>query len=310
MAKSQKDDKYHCLILMDIASSANDKYRAFLSHNKKLTDKALFNIVDVNIMENKWLEQWLSPMTIPVTCVFNPSGKLINLIGGCTYESTSLLKENIVNERDVDEYMYPNRFNLKKREIISVMGKTLECKLKLDNKENISDDIQDVLSVLKYPYNLSLKLENELKLGLDSLAIRTSKDILSLKNSYNILLFHDLFFTAEQVADTNYNIKKAQNIEIISDSINLGDCIKGETYLFDISIKNKGYYPLTIYEVYSGCGCLAYLGDRVTIPMQETVKLSFKFVPEVKGNVFRTAYIISDSRSNNFEELKIYAFVK
>lgn len=308
---SKLNDCFYCMVIVAPSSNMAEKFQLFLDQNAKLKEKSIFNFINVEAPENKWIKQWLCPVTLPVTCVFNSAGKLVNLINGCTYEGLAQLKKNIIENKNTIEYEYVNRFKIDKEKIVSVMGNILQCKLKLDKGENIENEINQTLTVLKYPYNLGLKLKNEQLFENDSVK-HTSSEILQCKDLSYILLFDDLFMTAQQVYDSNFNINNAQNIKILSDSIFIDSAAIHEPFNFKIAVKNEGDYLLTIYDVILGCGCLKYCEtkDRVEILPKETINLQFQLTPDARGDIFRTVYIISDSKYNNTKEIKIYASVK
>jgi hypothetical protein len=64
---------------------------------KYLTDNTIYNIVDVNSVDNDWYMKWLCPVSTPLTCIFSSDGILIDLIPGISKESFLYSEEAIKN---------------------------------------------------------------------------------------------------------------------------------------------------------------------------------------------------------------------
>lgn len=72
-----------CVVLIDSGSNLSEEYIFQLENNyKHLLDKAVFNVSNINHVENEWYIKWLCPVSIPLTCIFSEHGKLIDLIPG------------------------------------------------------------------------------------------------------------------------------------------------------------------------------------------------------------------------------------
>lgn len=158
---AREKNQLFCCVLIDSLSDEMKLFNGFVNTNKQISDKVLFNFIEVTDSCNFWYIQWLRPVSNTVSCVFSPSGELINLINGGTYESFVALKKSIVNNDN--EYFFPNKWNMAKDTIIPFMNEVLQCKIKYDRGEDIQRGIDNSLSVLKYPFNLGLKLANDLK---------------------------------------------------------------------------------------------------------------------------------------------------
>lgn len=88
MTNIAKDiDQPFCIVLVDSLNFTANEY-LYLLNNYKVMDRGIsYNFINTTLNENKWYSQLLSPQIYPVTCIFNTTGELIDLIPGSSNES-------------------------------------------------------------------------------------------------------------------------------------------------------------------------------------------------------------------------------
>lgn len=112
--------------MVDSSSTMRELYQDNLVNKyTNLPEKALFNIVDISLPDNKWFEEWLCPIYVPLTCVFSSSGELLDLIPGMSYEGFSYMEKTIKDERISPEFPCRNRFSMNKSEYVIFMNDIL-----------------------------------------------------------------------------------------------------------------------------------------------------------------------------------------
>lgn len=304
---AQQKNISYCVVIVEPSSRATEKYKEWLKNHPNLNG-SIFNFVDINLPQNNWYKQCLLPMVYPLTCVFAPSGELLDIINGSTFESFSFLTQVIKEKKACLENDVANNFNLNKKDVIYAINKIIKCKISLDKGENIQEQILKTLNFIEYPYNLGLKLQNELLYHLDTK--KTAAQLLTYKNTNNILIYSDLFLVAQQIITPNYNQNTAPSIYLNSDTFYINSCVLGQVYKFELNIKNPGKFPLTIFDIASGCGCLKFVGEKKNIlPAGHKLCLPFELKPDVSGEIERNVYIISDA-IDPLKQVNIKAFVK
>lgn len=305
---AKNEDQLFCCVLIDSLSDEMKLFYDFLKTDEQIRKKALFNFIDITDSSNFWYIQWLRPVSNTVTCVFNPSGKLLNLINGVTYESFIALKQSIINNDN--KHFYPNRWNMAKDTILPFMNEVLQCKINYEKGEDIQERINNSLSLLKYPFNLGLKFMNELRMEKLEDIKYTCRELLLYKDEENILDFFDLFLKAENVVNKKYTKASGPYLEIFSDTT-IYNCLLYNVYKVELILKNKGEFPLNIFDVITGCGCLKYIGEKeCQLLPNETMSLTFNFEPDVIGLIERSVYIVSDAVNKNLYKTHFYFNVK
>lgn len=118
---------------------------------------------------------------------------------------------------------------------------------------------------------------------------------MTCKDEENILDFFDLFLQAENIVNEKYTKTTGPCIEIVSDT-SVYNCLMNHDYEVVLTLKNKGKFPLNIFDIITGCGCLKYTGKKkCQVLPGETMYLTFNFKPDIPGNVERSVYVISDA---------------
>lgn len=233
-----------CIVLVDSAQGASKNYLQHLQeHYNHLTNKAVYNIVDINLEENKWYIKWLYPVSTPLTCVFSPQGELIDLIPGVSKESFLYSEEAVINTKTTD-FHWPNRFKMNKKEVVPLLNSLLEQKRYLDNGIYSSSELDPIIDSLSYPYPIYLKLVGALMEHDTIISQQVAQSLIELETPAFLDLYKNEFITAKKVLDPFFDINAEPNIRVDNTTLVLNDCEINQKYPIDITIYNDGEHPL------------------------------------------------------------------
>lgn len=296
---AKKSNKPFCIVLVDSCQELSKEYSSYLHNDYKyLLNKSIYNFVNIRSLENEWYLKWLCPVSIPLTCVFSSNGKLIDLIPGAAKE-TFLYTQLALENRRITEYHWPNRFNINKTEVVSLLDSTLLHKNLLEQGVYIKSELQRISNSLHYPYTEYLQLMGELKENDTLQAQYVAKKMLEFESSYNLDLYKQEFITAKRVLDPNFDIENEPTIEINKNLIYLYDCEVSKSVSFDISIFNKGNKPLEIFAIHTSCSCLEQLNymtkDKLFINRHDSIVLKFSFTANSSEEIYRDVFINSNA---------------
>jgi hypothetical protein len=299
-----------CIVLSDSAQIwSKEYYMSLQGKYKYLTEKAIYNIIDINSHENEWYVKWLYPVSVPLTCIFSADGTLIDLIPGVAKE-TFLYADLALEKMATTDYHCPNRFRLNKTELVFAMNAVLQSKIKLDNNENASPLIDSAIAKIKYPYSLFIKLQNEDKLHDTLNMYNTVSELFSIDDPYSYIHYTEEFTTAKKIMDPEYDISQEPFLEATSTIIKMGNCKYKDKKIFHITLKNNGKRTVKILDVETSCSCVTNLGEKkYEIAAFDSIQLPFSFTAEQKGEIERVCYFISDAR-NPVINVKILATVE
>lgn len=147
-----------CMVLIDSSSYLSKEYVSHLENDYNyLSNRALYNIIDINNERNKWYLKWLCPLSIPLTCVFASDGSLVDLIPGMSKE-TFLYTEEVIKTLNISDFHWPNRFNVNKKQAVPLLNNILIQKRNIEKGIYEPNDIDTLINSLQYPYSYYLKL--------------------------------------------------------------------------------------------------------------------------------------------------------
>ncbi|MDR2954690.1 MAG: DUF1573 domain-containing protein [Prevotella sp.] len=300
-----------CIVLIDSTQYLSKEYFLHLQGEYKgLTNKAIYNIIDINSDENNWYLKWLCPISIPLTCVFSPDGVLIDLIPGVSKESF-LYSEEAIKNMETTEFHWPNRFKMNKKKIIPLFNDILELKRDLDIGTDISSESNLLIDSLRYPYPVYLKLVGELMKQDTIGAQQTAKSLIELETPSSLELYKNEFITAKKILDPRFDIESEPNIRVDKTTISFKDCRINEKTPFNITIYNDGERPLKIEKIHLSCSCLEHLESNksITIDPKCGYVTKFHFIPDHGGEILRNIYITSNAINTPILHIDISANV-
>lgn len=300
-----------CIVLYDSLQNTTQEYLDKFHANKIHLNKSVFNFVDITVDKNKWYNKLLSPQTLPLTCIFSSSGKLIDLIPGSSKESLLYTEKAIIKQITNLEFHYNRKYGVEKIEIISDINNILQLKFRVDMKESVTAELDALVNKIRYPYTLFLKLQNQLQIKDTVAARNTAKELLLFDTPHDLVDYYDEFMFAQQIVDPTFSLKNGPYIEVNPTEIELTDCKVNSIVPITISIKNKGQRALKVSDVLMSCTCVKLIGEKKHLILpQQTVVLDIKFIPDETGDIFREVYIASNSVNSPISHIKINASIK
>ena len=264
----------------------------------------IYNLVDINTLEQQWYLKWLCPTSLPLTCVFSEEGTLIDLIPGSTKEA-QLYTNEAITKKHTTRFHYRNHWGDRKESLIPIYDKILNCQI--DIEQGIFTDDTTMYSI-NYPYPYYLQMLGCLLNNDTTTAQYAAKKILSLESPYYLDLYKDEFIAAKKTIDHSFDISKEPNIRTDKKKIVLKYHKEGETIPFEITIFNDGERNLDISKVFLSCTCLKLnSSDRFTILRKESTKLRLTFKAEQEGKIFRDIFITSNAINKPIYHIQIEA---
>ena len=67
--KQTNGNKPFCITLVDSTQALSQKFIERLKCGGWICPTASYNIVDINLPQNKWYTKWLVPVSLPLTCI-------------------------------------------------------------------------------------------------------------------------------------------------------------------------------------------------------------------------------------------------
>lgn len=300
-----------CVVLIDSTRFTADEYINMIKVYKTLSVRTIYNFINVRLSENKWYSKLLSPQIYPVTCVFNTTGQLIDLVPGNSKESMLYIDKAINTGQPCLEFHYNQKYDQDKIEIIHYINSAVELKSKIYESEDVVAKIDSLLHVKEHPYLLYLKLQKQVLFNKKTEARKTAEELLSFDSVQDLLDYYDELLIANQLLDSTYNTKTAPLISSISNNIELPNCKINHTYNLNIEIINEGKKPLKISDILTSCSCVELKSDKKHIVnSRQSLILKAVFTPDVIGNVSRKVYIASNSLNTPIYTISINANVE
>ena len=285
-----------CMVLYDSLQNTTLEYLDKFHANKLPLNKGVFNFVNITADKNKWYNKLLSPQTFPVTCIFSPSGELLDLIPGNSKESVLYTDKVLTTHEPTPEFHYNKKYGTEKMVAITQINQILKLKFEVDDKRNVVAEIDSLITKVRYPYPLFLKLQNQLQFNDSVGAIETARELLLFDSAKDLFDYYDELMFANHVIDLDYTTKTAPLIEVNPAVIELKDCKINEPKSLTVHITNKGEKPLKISEILTSCSCVKLISSkRHMINPNQFLTITLEFTPDVSGDILREVYIASNS---------------
>lgn len=294
---AQGKSKPFCIVLVDSVQNSSKNYQTYVQGNYKyLTKKAIYNMVDIGNVKNDWYVKWLCPTTTPLTCLFSSQGELIDIIPGSSREAFLYSNESI-KQMSITDFHWPNRFGMNKKEVIPLLNNVLFHKNIIAEGICDTDEIDNLIDSLFYPYVVYLKLTNQLMVNDTVSAKRSAELLITFETPYYLELFRTEIITAKKIIDPNFNLACEPNIRVNNQNIELHDCVVNATIPIKVIAYNDGEKPLKISKIKTSCSCVKNLDDSnmLVINARDSIALSFEFTPDLTGEITRNIYIVSNS---------------
>lgn len=304
-------DKPFCIVLLDSTKGLSKEYIQSLQHNYDyLTQKAVFNIIDISSGESSWYIKWLLPMSLPLTCVFSSNGQLIDLIPGVAKESFLYTDQAIESQR-ITEYHWPNSFQKNKKSAVPLLGGLLSFQNNIDKGEYSWNDYEVLSDSLQYPYADYLLLKTAVMSEDTTIMTKRARQLLRLETSGALELYKDEFIEARKILDPDFSLSKAPSIRAATDTINLEGLKVGQSIPIDIVLYNDGEETLKIEKINMSCTCVSLEGpdEGIIVKGKKSDTRRFYFKPENEGQMSRDIFILSNALKTPVLHIKINANV-
>ena len=277
---------------------------------KYLCTKAIFNIVDVQLPEHQWYQQWACTGMLPTTCIFSTKGELLAIVPGTSGPSMQCI-ESVLSGKEAKcaDYLYNKRYPVLGGDYQTLLTTLLSCKFDLDSGIDISPTIDDCVQQTHYPYPIYLKYLNEAAQGRYDQAAFWAQRLLEFDDTYYYLLYGDLYAQAKYIANPDYNPRDAAILTVESE-VHLDNCKIHQPKRFALTLTNTGKTPLHIRNIEVGCSCLRLFNSKqLVLNAGEEQALDFEFTADTKGEIHRAITFFSDA-SNAITYVHIYGNVK
>jgi hypothetical protein len=310
--KAREKKQKMCLVLIDARDTINKTYMNKLeTRYNNIVKDAVFNVVDITNMKNRWYTEWLNSSSSPITCVFSEDKKLIAIIGGASTHAFNSIKMTLNDDVSMHNFGYKSILNRNDFNVLSVfLNDVLKCKLSIDNGENCDAEIDKTLDKLRYPFNVYLKYINAINQNKIYDATCTAHQLLKFQENIQYAkVYSGVFQEVNRFINPHYFPDSNPELTIKSEPVILHNCALGNAVPFQIIIKNTGRSILQVKEIDVGCSCIALLNKRnVNINPDEEEVFNFTFTPDSKGEVGRIITFLSNA-INSVELVEIVAFV-
>lgn len=308
---AQQKNQSFCVVLTDSTQGFSREYVESLQGDYSyITNKAVFNVIDISAEESEWYIKWLTPVSLPLACVFTPDGQLIDLIPGAAKESF-LYTDQAIETHEITAYHWPNRFQRNKQMIVPLLKQVNQFKQDINN-ENYQWKVYESLSdSLQYPYIDYLMLKAAvLRKDLVS-AIGNAQRLLNTESSGTLELYKDEFIEAKKIINPNFSVLKAPSIRTDYERITLADLEIGQSVPIDIVLYNDGEEALKIEKINMSCTCVHLDGpsEGILIEGKKSYTAKFYFTPEDVGDVSRDVFISSNALNQPNLHISILANV-
>jgi hypothetical protein len=301
-----------CLVLIDAGDTISKIYMKKLeTGNSHIVKDAVFNVIDITNLENRWCKEWLNSSSYPITCVFSEDKKLIAVIGGASTHTFNSIRMTLSNDASRHDFGYKSLFNSIDFNILSVfLNDVLKCKLGMDKGENCDVEINKTLDKLRYPFNVYLKYANEISQNKIDDATCTAHQLLKFQENIQYArMYSDMFQDINRFINPHDSPDNNPELTVKPEDIILHNCTLNNSAPFQIRIRNTGRSILQIKGIDVGCSCIVSLNKHdVSINPDEENVFNFTFTPDSKGEVRRMVTFISNA-INSVESVKVVAFV-
>ncbi|MBQ8811769.1 MAG: DUF1573 domain-containing protein [Bacteroidales bacterium] len=288
----------YCLVLADSLDFCSIDFIEKFSCLKGWT---LINFIDVSLAENEWYIKYLSPNTIPLTCVFDTHKKLIDIVPGVSQEALYYVYSCCVSLSPSLEFHYNQKYAYEKVKLINQIDLGIKLKHEVDKGMNVISELDSLYHVSRNPYILYLKLMNQIDFAHPF--IDTAKELIAIEKPQDVLRLHKEITYANSVLDLSY-CDTAPQISLSPSMLYLERCDIDTTYILSVQVTNIGLKPLLLYDIITSCSCLKQRNKENTpkfLEANETIQLEFDFHVDATGEIIREVCFISNSIGNPIE---------
>ena len=288
--------KSFCIVLYDSTSFTPEDYIEKYTRLAACTDNIIVDFIEINSGNNDWYIKMLRPDILPLTCIFDSDGILIDLIPGSSSESMKYIIRGLKLGEPAVEFHFNCLYGDNKLEKIRLFRKIFRIRNNLESGKNVQMSI-DSLKEDMYPYLLYLKLKNQIHLKDTTAAQETAERLLEFNSAEDLVTYEDELFYANQFIDSDYDSLSAPKIQIIPCEISLDNCKVSESVPVILKVTNIGHRLLKISDIITSCSCIQLQSDieNYDIYPGDSAVVGFYFIPDQEGRFHRDIFIASNS---------------
>ncbi len=262
--------------------------------NKQSFGKAIVNVVDASLPENKWISHWLCSSAFPTTVVFSADGKLEAVISGSTGAAMECIGKTMKGDSKCADYLYQKHYPVNGNHI-ALLNELLECKKGIDKGEDMSETLDRIMQRTNYPYPTYLKALNEDKQGRRDEAVLHAQKMLEYDKIYYYYVYDDLYRQTKYIINPDYTPQE-DGMLVMAEEIILDECKVGEPRRVAIRVENTGKFPTWIRDINTSCTCVELLSPKQhRLEPGESIDVDVEFTGENKGEVYREVMFFSNS---------------
>lgn len=306
----KKNARSFCIILYDSTSFGPDNYMDKYIQSVSKSRNLIADFVEFRSEKNDWYVKLFRPDILPLTCIFNQQGVLVDLIPGSSMESMKYVSLGIEQGNPTGEFHFNGLYGNEKTDRIMLFRKIIRIKQSIESGKNVVESI-DSLSGETYPYLLYFKLISQIQQKDSTGARKTAEALLEYDSAGDLVTYEDELFYAHQILDPGYNSRSAPRIRIAKDTILLDSCKIGEAIPVILKVDNTGQHTLEISDIITSCSCIDLMSDmkEYSIYPEEHAMIGFNFIPDRAGEMQRDIYITSNAYKKPLSHIAIKAYV-
>lgn len=126
---------------------------------------------------------------------------------------------------------------------------------------------------------------------------QTAEALINTETPQTIELYRNEFITAKKILYPDFDFEKEPHIRVDTTIIRLSNIKENETTSLDVLVYNDGYKPLVIDKINTSCTCLEQhkYKSKIVIKPKSSFPIRFYFTPDIKGEIYREIFIISNA---------------
>ena len=281
---ARADGQSFCIALVDTTDITSQIY---LRRLKETATPGRFNLVYKNFTKSNAYEQWLFSNAAPVTCVFSPDDRLIDIIPGASRKCFSCIGQVVRTGKMTQELAYYNNFGAEKQELIPLLDEVMQARLRLDRGEDATEELRKAKRQMDYPYLAYLDMQNALRNGCQARADSLAGRLLACEGDLELELYPELLIAALRTLHPERDIAREARLEAPS-VVRLGDCVQGVPRPFRLPLTNAGQQSLSVEGIEMSCSCLELFDDMdFTLAPGETKELEMEFTADQEKRIER-----------------------
>lgn len=290
--------KYFCIILVDSTFNISS-YKKKIS-SAESTQYTIWNFVNIQTSQHSWYKYLLGSEKTPFTLVFNPNGKLRNIVYGISKYAFESIESSLrpISQKTCYEhfgFLENSAIPISPQKINSFFDRMIKIKSSSNNNEkSYYDSLTTSIKDLEYPYNLYLKINYERRHLHNDSSILHAKELLNkYGNTYYASIFKSLFLDINEQINQCVNITNKLQISVSPSSYN---CHINDTLKIKVQATNNTQSAIEIRKIEPSCNCITQTGTfSMAIPPKQIVEYEFYLIPEEKGEIYREIYFHTNS---------------